>query len=506
MALSASVSRAITDAVKTLSRYSNGRYLADIVRRLPWIVDRSIPVAATDGDTFYVNPEGWMAYTADYRAYIVAHEVAHVLCGHGSRGAMHSRKDPDFSQKMWNIAVDAVVNLLVDEWLDTLPAPPDRITFFSLARRGALPHRFQFVRTSCLPSAEEVYSYLRKHNEDNDDKLPDDPDSNDDFSESDTSGDAGEDAEGEAGEDGGEDGDDNADGGNAGGLSDGDEIEKIEAEPDAEDAGGDAAGDQMSDGMAHSVELERRYLHNGCQIGPAVLRNYVGERLRSERSFRRLNTRFSAVGVPVPSRSGRSKPKRVSIAFDRSVSQRPESLKLVAQTLETLKRQFRGLEFEVFAWSIGVFRIDGVVTDLTTSSDWSSGQFATARVSGACSGESHGKHLKVRYPAGRPWRKLVMNCRDTLRAISDGKCKIGGGTDFSYAAGFHADVCKADLCVVVTDGQFAEYTSPDGEGARHLKLDFPSKRFVFAITGKDGQNITPAMVLRRAGHDVVMLD
>jgi predicted metal-dependent peptidase len=73
-----------------------------------------VPVAATDGRTIFVNPEGIKAYALDAQVFVLAHEVSHVMfehpwlkrrwCGNGSVGGLPY--DEDTLQR----AMDYIVN------------------------------------------------------------------------------------------------------------------------------------------------------------------------------------------------------------------------------------------------------------------------------------------------------------------------------------------------------------------------------------------------------------
>jgi len=59
-------------------------------------------VAATDGVKFYIGPE-FASYSANERAFIIAHELSHIILRHPWR---IGDKDP----MLWNIAGDYVIN------------------------------------------------------------------------------------------------------------------------------------------------------------------------------------------------------------------------------------------------------------------------------------------------------------------------------------------------------------------------------------------------------------
>ena len=82
-------------------------------------------VAATDGRKFYIGPE-FANYTPDQRAFIIAHELEHIVLHHPWRGV---GKDHD----IWNIAADYAVNdALHLHDIPNIPLPGKPITIAEL--------------------------------------------------------------------------------------------------------------------------------------------------------------------------------------------------------------------------------------------------------------------------------------------------------------------------------------------------------------------------------------
>jgi predicted metal-dependent peptidase len=129
-------------------------------------------VACTDGPHVYINPEGMRAYALDAQAFILAHEVVHVMMEHPwlhrkylGRGEIAGLPfDPD----TWGRAVDYIVNdFLLNSRFKTVPP-------------GGLHDRSIAVWTD---GVEEVYRKLYKK-QDGKDEVP--PDSEDVFGSPDT--------------------------------------------------------------------------------------------------------------------------------------------------------------------------------------------------------------------------------------------------------------------------------------------------------------------------------
>ena len=78
-------------------------FYGDIVMRLPFVADHSIPTAATNGIAIKYNPDFIMSMPEGQRNFVLMHEVFHALLGHCSRNA-------DRNPQLWNIAADYIVN------------------------------------------------------------------------------------------------------------------------------------------------------------------------------------------------------------------------------------------------------------------------------------------------------------------------------------------------------------------------------------------------------------
>lgn len=93
-------------------------FLASAVLRLPLVPvlgSRWCPTAATDGYHLFYNPK-WVSGLSSYETRgLLAHEVMHVVFGHGER---RQNRQP----RRWNIACDHAINLMLLEQGFRLPA------------------------------------------------------------------------------------------------------------------------------------------------------------------------------------------------------------------------------------------------------------------------------------------------------------------------------------------------------------------------------------------------
>ena len=80
----------------------------------------SVPTAATDGQSIFVNPDYLEKLTAAEREFLFAHEIMHGIYQHMPRGEAYKQRGfgPDFkpfSHKRMNIAADYVINATLSE-------------------------------------------------------------------------------------------------------------------------------------------------------------------------------------------------------------------------------------------------------------------------------------------------------------------------------------------------------------------------------------------------------
>ena len=83
-------------------------YFATLSMYADIVPSDDVPVAATDGERIYLNPEKYGSYSAEYRESVFLHEILHAALLHVPRMGRRSRA-------LWNIAADIVVNGMITE-------------------------------------------------------------------------------------------------------------------------------------------------------------------------------------------------------------------------------------------------------------------------------------------------------------------------------------------------------------------------------------------------------
>lgn len=78
-------------------------FYGDVILKLPFLEDRSIPTACTDGYTIKYNPDFMRNLSGKQANFVLLHEVFHVILQHNIRGI---GKNHD----AWNVACDLVIN------------------------------------------------------------------------------------------------------------------------------------------------------------------------------------------------------------------------------------------------------------------------------------------------------------------------------------------------------------------------------------------------------------
>ena len=82
-------------------------FYGDILMRVTFIEDESIPTACTNGKNVRYNPEFMKTLNEGQRNYVLMHEVMHILL-------LHWKRIGERYPQLWNIACDYVVNGLLD--------------------------------------------------------------------------------------------------------------------------------------------------------------------------------------------------------------------------------------------------------------------------------------------------------------------------------------------------------------------------------------------------------
>lgn len=91
-----------------LFKKKNSVFLSTILSGLNWEWDTTIPVAAVNNTTIFVNPDCWENISKDMRITVLAHELWHVALQHLARGK-HLIWDT------YNMAADHAINLMLKE-------------------------------------------------------------------------------------------------------------------------------------------------------------------------------------------------------------------------------------------------------------------------------------------------------------------------------------------------------------------------------------------------------
>ncbi|MBR3439117.1 MAG: hypothetical protein IKH13_06420, partial [Clostridia bacterium] len=83
-------------------------FYGDIIMRIPFESNSSIPTAQTNGKSIEYNPSFLMSKSEANRNYIIMHEIFHILLRHCWRG---NKNNP----RIWNTAADMIVNDMLDK-------------------------------------------------------------------------------------------------------------------------------------------------------------------------------------------------------------------------------------------------------------------------------------------------------------------------------------------------------------------------------------------------------
>lgn len=121
-------------------------FFCEIAFSLKYIWTEKVPTAATDGVHMYLNPEWFMQWTPEQRIGLILHESLHVAY-------MHMIRRQSRDHKLYNIAADHVINLVITQRGMNIPDG------------GYCDAKYSGM------SSEEVYELLKKEA----DKNPDSP-------------------------------------------------------------------------------------------------------------------------------------------------------------------------------------------------------------------------------------------------------------------------------------------------------------------------------------------
>lgn len=197
---------------------------------------RQIETAGTDGAYIYINPDFFLSFATDgNRAFLLAHEVGHIVLRHQSRGLFYKKRGfhsivngekIPFSSIQWNVAADYVINadlvahglefpgegLLSDEFSRDDLVDNVYVTLMQKQQQQDDPHEFDSPDESDDSQANESVS--DDSQDDTDDQSTASEDDESDESESGDEQSDGEDESGDESESGdnAEDGDEQSDG------------------------------------------------------------------------------------------------------------------------------------------------------------------------------------------------------------------------------------------------------------------------------------------------------
>ncbi len=90
-------------------------YYGEIISRVPFISDNTIPTAQTNGLQVRYNPDFLGKMRAGQQNFVLMHELFHILLQHGKRSG---KKRPD----LWNAACDLVVNRMLEDMIPEMTA------------------------------------------------------------------------------------------------------------------------------------------------------------------------------------------------------------------------------------------------------------------------------------------------------------------------------------------------------------------------------------------------
>lgn len=101
--------KALSKAKIALMTKPDSVFFCDLAFSFKYVWDETIPTAAVDGVSIFINPKFFMEeLTPDERVGVILHETMHVVY-------MHLDRRNDRDPKRWNIAGDHVINLVLRE-------------------------------------------------------------------------------------------------------------------------------------------------------------------------------------------------------------------------------------------------------------------------------------------------------------------------------------------------------------------------------------------------------
>lgn len=134
--------KALEKAKIALMVQKDTTFFCDIAFSLKYVWTEDVPTAATDGVHMYLNPEWFMQWSPEQRTGLILHESLHVAY-------MHMLRKQHRDAKLYNIAADHVINLVITERGMKIPDG------------GYCDSQYSGL------SSEEVYGLLKKEAEQN---------------------------------------------------------------------------------------------------------------------------------------------------------------------------------------------------------------------------------------------------------------------------------------------------------------------------------------------------
>ena len=254
-----------TAAMLTLRAKARAYWHFAVKHKLIWTY--AIPTGATDGVYIYINPDYFFGLPSHgQRAFLLGHEVAHIVLKHGWRGLAFRKigyfrvlngVNIPFIHRLWNWVTDAIINAdLIAHGLEPIEGAilDDRFDRDFVADDAYLEKFKEWEQeqedepaddeSEASGNGEPSEAMGNPMPADGDDGDADDGDADDGDADGDVDGDA---VDGDAvGETDGE----------VVGEADGDADGDVDGEPDADADGGGAAG---SDHDGHDTHLEPKY-------------------------------------------------------------------------------------------------------------------------------------------------------------------------------------------------------------------------------------------------------
>lgn len=125
-------------------------FYGDIIMNVPFVENKSIETAATDGRSIQYNPKFFNSLAEGERNFVIMHELFHIILRHSARN-VGSKRD----QKIWNTACDLLINQMLTNMIRT---------FNSSGISFAKPEVGLFSYVSSSETAENLYKTIEADN------------------------------------------------------------------------------------------------------------------------------------------------------------------------------------------------------------------------------------------------------------------------------------------------------------------------------------------------------